>query len=216
MSQFELTTHNKVQRHSERGQYDKDLIYSIIDEALICHVGFVQDDQPFVIPTIHARIGDTIVLHGAVASRMLHHVADGYPLCVTCTLLDGLVFARSVFNHSMNYRSVVVFGRGQLIGDDEEKMEALTAIVEHVARGRWYDSRLPTRKELGATTVVKLPIESASAKIRTGPPKDDDEDYALPFWAGVLPLTQQPLAPIADPKLTDGIVTPEYVRQYHR
>ena len=131
-------------------------------------------------------------------------------------IIDGIVLARSVFNHSMNYRSVVIFGHGQLITDDDEKLYALTAITEHVARGRWYDARLPTRKELGATTVVKIPIESASAKIRTGPPKDDEEDYALPIWAGVLPLTQQPLAPIADPKLTEGIAVPHYVSQYNR
>lgn len=216
MSQFEFDARNKVQRHSERGQYDQATIHAIIDEALICHVGFVQDNQPFVIPTIHARLGDTVVLHGAVASRLLHHAEAGHPLCVTCTLLDGIVFARAVFSHSMNYRSAVIFGHGRIITDNDEKLHALEAITEHVAQGRWYDARQPTRKELGATTVIAMPIESASAKIRSGPPKDDEEDLALPIWAGVLPFAQTTLTPVADPKLSSGIAVPQYVREYQR
>jgi nitroimidazol reductase NimA-like FMN-containing flavoprotein (pyridoxamine 5'-phosphate oxidase superfamily) len=214
--QFPQTEQNRVNRHSERGRYDKAQIYPIIDEALICHVGIVEDEQPVVIPTIHARICDTLYLHGAVASRMLKHAREGHPVCVTITLIDGIVFARSVFNHSMNYRSVVVFGHGRLVADDGEKMRALTAITEHMAKGRWAEARNPTRKELAATLVIAVPIESAAAKVRSGPPGDDEEDLSFPVWAGVLPLRQQTLAPVADPKLRGDMAVPEYIAAYER
>lgn len=211
MSTFPTTPRNKVKRLAERGQYDKATIYPIVDEALICHVGFVIDDQPFVIPTIHARRDDAILFHGAKASRMLKHIQEGGPLCVTVTLLDGLVMARSVFHHSMNYRSAVLYGHGHLIEPGPEKMEALRLISEAIMPGRWDDARQPTRKEMNATTVVAMPIESASAKIRTGPPGDDDEDYGLPVWAGVVPLHKEIGKPLPDPLLTDGIEVPSYM-----
>lgn len=216
MSEFPATDLNKVRRLAKRGQYDKETIYKIIDEALICHVGFVQDDQPFVIPTIHARLDDEIILHGAAANRMLKHIAAGNPLCVTVTLIDGLVIARSVFHSSMNYRSAVLFGKGRALETDREKLRALEAITEHIARGRWKDARQPTKKELDATTVLEMTIESASAKVRTGPPNDDEEDYRLPIWAGVLPLEQRALAPIADPKLENHTLVPAYIVDYSR
>lgn len=213
---FAKTAQNKVRRMPERGHYDRETIYPIIDEALICHVGFVADDQPFVIPTIHARHEDTIYLHGAKASRLLKQVQAGNPICITITLLDGIVFARSVFHSSMNYRSVVLFGKGQVLETDDEKLAALEVLTEHIARGRWMDARQPSQKELDSTTVVAVPIESASAKIRTGPPGDEDEDYALPVWAGVLPLPSQPLAQLDDPQLRAGITAPDYITRYSR
>lgn len=212
LASFEKTKLNTVKRMPERGRYDRETIYPILDAALICHVGFIQDGQPFVIPTIHARHGDSIFLHGAKASRMLKHIAKGEPVCVTVTHLDGLVLARSVFHHSMNYRSATIFGRGQLIEDEAEKLAALAVITEHLMPGRWADARQPTPLELNATTVVELFIESASAKIRNGPPSDDEEDYALPVWAGVLPLRAQWLAPEEDARLRAGIELPSYLQ----
>jgi nitroimidazol reductase NimA-like FMN-containing flavoprotein (pyridoxamine 5'-phosphate oxidase superfamily) len=214
MPTFAATPRNKVKRLAERGQYDKATIYPIVDEAFICHVGFVQAGQPFVIPTIHARREDTLFFHGAKASRLLKHIQTGHPLCVTVTLLDGLVMARSVFHHSMNYRAAVLYGCGQIVEDKVEKMAALRLISEAVMPGRWDDARQPTRKEMNATTVVAMPIESASAKIRSGPPGDDDEDYALPVWAGVVPIRQQIDWPVADPLLSDGIELPAYMAQF--
>ena len=216
MTDFPVTDLNKVKRLAKRGHYDKDTIYSIIDETLICHVGFVQDGRPFVIPTIHARVGDEIFLHGSVANRMLQRAQEETPLCLTMTLIDGLVIARSVFHSSMNYRSVVLFGNGRLLETDEEKLRALEAITEHIARGRWNDARLPNKKELDATAVVAVTIETASAKIRTGPPNDDDEDYALPIWAGLVPMELRALAPVNDPKLGANISVPSYVEKYVR
>ncbi|MBX7233486.1 MAG: pyridoxamine 5'-phosphate oxidase family protein [Caldilineales bacterium] len=216
MPDFTIDDLNQIKRKPQRGSYERDVVYSIIDEALYCHVGFVQDDQPIVIPTIHARLDDALILHGAKASRMLKHLAAGQPVCVTITLLDGLVFARSVFNHSMNYRSVVVFGHGRLIEDADEKWRAVEALTEHIARGRWADSRQPTPKEMDATAVVSIAIERASAKIRTGPPGDDEADYALPVWAGVLPTGLHLDEPIPDPRLAADIVLPDYLRQYSR
>lgn len=216
MSEFPTTDLNRVKRLPKRGHYDKETVYRIIDEALICHVGFVQDNQPVVIPTIHARLNDTLILHGAIANRMLKHIQAGNPICVTITLIDGLVLARSVFHSSMNYRSAVLFGKGRLIETDEEKLQALEALTEHVARGRWNDARKPNRKELDGTTVIALEIESASAKVRTGPPNDEEEDYELPIWAGVLPLEQRALPVVADPKLKNTIDVPGYVVHYKR
>jgi len=214
-AEFAAAPLNQVKRLAERGRYDKDSIYRIVDEALFCHVGFVQGGQPFVLPTIHARLGDRLVLHGAKASRLLKVAAAGEPLCVTVTLMDGLVFARSVFHHSMNYRSAVLFGRGRPARDDEEKMRGLEAITEHIARGRWADVRPPNPRELSATSVVLVDIESASAKVRSGPPKDDEEDLDLPVWGGVLPLELRALAPQPDEHAA-GTEPPDYVRNYAR
>ena len=206
------TPRTTVRRLGKRGAYDRETIEAILDEALICHVGFVVDDQPMVIPTIHARVDDALYFHGSVASRMLRSLEQGVAACVTVTLLDGLVLARSAFHHSMNYRSVVVLGTATVVVDREEKLRVLDALVEHVMKGRSADARPPSEAELNATLVLRLPISEASAKIRTGPPIDDEEDYALPVWAGVLPLELTPLAPVADPRLTGGIPLPLYLR----
>src|SRR4051812_347058 len=193
---FPKTTRNKVKRMPERGHYDAATIYPIVDAALICHVGFVIDQQPFVIPTLHARQGDTILLHGAKGSRLLRHIQLGGEVCITITLVDGIVLARSVFHHSINYRSAVLFGKGALITDEQAQMQALEAFTERLIPGRWQDARPPNALELRQTTVVAVQIESASAKIRSGPPGDDAADYDLPVWAGVLPLQQSAGAPL--------------------
>ncbi len=216
MIQSSKTERNQIKRKPERGQYDRETIYRILDEALICHVGFVENEEPLVIPMNFARMGDTIVLHGAKASRLLKHVAAGPTVCVEVTLVDGLVLARSVFNHSINYRSVVLFGTGRLVEEDGEKLAALEAITEHILPGRWRDARLPTPKEMNATSVVSIQIDQASAKVRSGPPVDDEEDYALPIWAGVLPLKQMALAPVPDERMTQDIGVPGYVTGYSR
>ena len=214
MTEFVTTARNRVRRVANRATYDRKTVYGIVDEARICHVGFVVDGQPFVIPSIHARKGDDILLHGAKTSRLIKHAQEGHEICITVTHLDGLVLARSAFHHSMNYRSAVLFGHGRLIEDPVEKMEGLRAVVEQVMPGRWDDARQPNEKELNATSLVAIAIESASAKIRQGGPLDDDEDYALPVWAGELPIRQQILEPVDDPKLRDGITVPDYVRDY--
>lgn len=214
MKQFSATDPSRVRRLAKRANYDTEMIYAIVDSAPICHVGLIDDGRPVVIPTIHARIADELVLHGAPASRLLKYVAEGLPLCVTVTHLDGLVLARSVFHHSMNYRSAVLFGNGRLLEDDDEKMAALYAITEHVMPGRWDDARQPNAQELRATTVVAMPIDHASAKIRSGPPVDDEEDYALPLWAGVLPLALHAAAPEDDPRLNPGQEPPAYLAAY--
>ena len=211
---FNQTDRNQVRRVPQRGHYDRETIYPIIDEAPICHVGFVDDGRPFVIPTIHGREGDTIYLHGAKASRMLKLIEAGGEVCITVTHLDGLVLARSVFHHSMNYRSAVLFGKGRIVEDEDEKMNALAVVTEHVMPGRWTHARQPNPKEMNATTVVAVDIELASAKVRVGPPGDDDEDYALPVWAGVVPIRQQALATEDDPLLKNGIPVPDYVDAY--
>ena len=211
--QTERTT---VRRLPKRGAYERDTINRILDEALICHVGFVIEGQPMVIPTIHTRIGDALYFHGSAASRMLRWLREGVPVCVTVTLLDGLVLARSAFHHSMNYRSVVVLGTAREVVDRKEKLRVLEAIVEHVMRGRSRDARGPNENELKSTMLVRLPLDEASAKIRTGPPLDDEEDYAMPIWAGVLPLALTPSEPIADPRSNLGIEVPEYIRAYRR
>lgn len=213
---FDKTVLNRVRRMPERGVYGREAIYAIVDEALICHVGFAEGDRPFVIPTIHARDGDTLILHGAPASRLLKHAQAGRPMCATVTLVDGLVLARSVFHSSMNYRSAVLFGTGRLIEDEAEKMRALEVLTEHVARGRWADARLPNPREMAGTSVVAMLIESASAKARTGPPGDDDEDYDLPIWAGVVPLAHTASAPVPDPKLRVDVPVPDYAARFRR
>ena len=216
MTEFDQTPRNRVRRLPERASYDRETIYPILEEALICHAGFEVDGQPFVIPTIFARNGDTLYLHGAKASRLLKHIQAGNPVCISVTLLDGLVLARSVFHHSVNYRSAVLFGRGRLLETDAEKLHALEAITEHIMRGRWADTRLPNRKELNATRVAAVEIESASAKVRGGPPKDDAEDYTLPVWAGILPLELLALSPVDDPSALSPLPVPEYIQNYRR
>lgn len=205
-----------VKRIPKRGHYDPGTINAILDEGFICHVGFIADGQPYVIPTGYARIGEELYIHGSAASRMLRELSKGVDVCVTVTLLDGLVLARSAFHHSMNYRSVVVLGRAELVTDADEKNKALEALTEHFVPGRWKEVRWPTELELKATSVLKLPLTETSAKIRTGDPIDDDEDYLMDVWAGVLPLSLSPGKPIADAKLSADIDPPEYVRQYRR
>jgi nitroimidazol reductase NimA-like FMN-containing flavoprotein (pyridoxamine 5'-phosphate oxidase superfamily) len=205
---------SQVKRLAKRAVYDRAAIDAILDEGLICHVGFVVDGQPFVIPTIHVRIGDTIYLHGSPASRMLQTLAQGAEACITVTLVDGLVLARSAFHHSMNYRSVVLFSRGAAVDDEGRKSEILRCLGEHLIRGRWQEVRGPNEKELKQTLVVAMPIDEASAKVRMGPPLDDEEDYALRVWAGVLPLKLTASTPIADPRLPPGMAVPRYAARY--
>jgi nitroimidazol reductase NimA-like FMN-containing flavoprotein (pyridoxamine 5'-phosphate oxidase superfamily) len=214
MTDFAQTQRNRVKRLPDRGKYDKATIYPIIDEAIICHVGFTMAEQPFMIPTLHVRQGDDLLLHGATTSRMLKHIQEGNSVCVTVTLIDGLVMARSVFHHSVNYRSAILFGTGEVITDPEEKMAAMRLFTDKIMPGRWDDARQPYAKEIKATSMVRLAIESASAKVRNGPPGDDDEDYALPVWAGIIPFTQQIGSPINDPLLNEGIAVPDYVNQF--
>lgn len=216
MTNFPKTEKNRIKRLPKRGHYDRETIYRILDEALICHVGIVENRQPIVIPINFARLGDEIILHGAIASRLLKHIAAKKPMCVEATIVDGLVLARSVFHSSVNYRSVVLFGKGRAIVSDEEKMTALEAVVEHLIPGRWQDARLPNPKELKATSVVAINIDEASAKVRVGPPGDDAEDYALPIWAGVLPLEQTAQNPIRDEVLPKEIEVPGYIKKYKR
>jgi nitroimidazol reductase NimA-like FMN-containing flavoprotein (pyridoxamine 5'-phosphate oxidase superfamily) len=190
MTDFEITDLNKIHRLPKRGHYDRETIYGILDATILCHVGFVQDGQPFVIPTNYARQGDTLFLHGATTSRLIRHVGAGGPVCISVAILDGLVLAKSAFHHSVNYRSAVVFGRGRLVEDDVGKLRALELFTERVVTGRWQSVRPPNPRELRATAVAAIDIESASAKIRGGPPSDDEDDLGLPVWAGVLPILQ--------------------------
>jgi nitroimidazol reductase NimA-like FMN-containing flavoprotein (pyridoxamine 5'-phosphate oxidase superfamily) len=205
-----------VGRLPERARYDPDTIRAILDEGLVCHVGFVADGQPFVVAATYARWDDRLVIHGSAASRMMKTLAGGAPACASVTLLDGLVLARSAFHHSMNYRSVVVVGTATEVVDPAEKLRALEAIVEHVAPGRGASVRPPSEIEMRATRVVTLPLDEASAKVRTGPPKDDEEDYALPVWAGEIPLALQPGPPKDDPLLAPGIAPPPEVLDWRR
>jgi nitroimidazol reductase NimA-like FMN-containing flavoprotein (pyridoxamine 5'-phosphate oxidase superfamily) len=216
MEDFEPTERTTVRRLPLRANYERETVYGILDEGFICHVGFIVDGRPFVIPTGYGRLGEELYLHGSAASRMLKALREGIDVCVTVTLVDGLVLARSAFHHSMNYRSVVVFGRARVVEDEDEKMKALHAFTDHVMLRRWEESRQPTRKELRATLVLALSLNEASAKIRTGPPIDDEEDYELPVWAGVLPLHLATGEAIPDPKLHDGIELPQYIRDYRR
>jgi hypothetical protein len=206
----------RLRRKRERGSYDREVIEQILDEALIAHLGIVQDGQPIVIPTLHARIGDSVYCHGAVASRTLKALATGAPVCLTVSLIDGLVLARSAMHHSANYRSVMLLGTGRPVEDPAEKAAALEAVVEHIVPGRWPDVRWPTEKELKATAVVAIPIEEASAKIRTGQPIDEEEDYALPAWAGIIPLACRPGPAEPDPRMPAERPTPPYVAAYSR
>lgn len=214
--QFEKTERTRIRRMPKRASYDVAAVEAILAEGLYCHVGFSVDGQPYVIPTIYARIEDHLYIHGSAASRMLRTIGEGMPVCVTVTLLDGLVLARSTFHHSMNYRSVVILGAATAVTDADEKMTALKAIVDHVMIGRWDDVREPSTQELKATSVIRVPLKEVSAKIRTGPPVDDDEDYQLECWAGELPLRLMPQQPVADPQLRAGIVLPAYAMNYKR
>ncbi|MCA9049416.1 MAG: pyridoxamine 5'-phosphate oxidase family protein [Planctomycetaceae bacterium] len=212
---FEQTDRNQVRRLPNRGAYDRETVFSILDAGCLCHVGFVTDNQPYVIPTLYGRDEDVVYLHGSAAGRMMKELASGIPVCLTVTHMDGLVLARSAFHHSVNYRSVVLFGTATQVSG-EEKKRGLFVITEQVLKGRWDEVRPPNDKELTATSVLRMTIETASAKIRTGPPKDDAPDYALPIWAGVIPMQQMfgPAEP--DSALPDGTDSPESVRQLMR
>jgi nitroimidazol reductase NimA-like FMN-containing flavoprotein (pyridoxamine 5'-phosphate oxidase superfamily) len=207
----------RLRRKRDRGSYDRQVIDAILDEALIAHLGIAEEDgQPLVIPTLHARRGDLVYCHGSVASRTLRALAAGAPACLTVSLLDGLVLARSAMHHSANYRSAILVGKARSVSDHDEKHSALEAIVEHIVPGRWREVRPPTDKELAATSVLAIPIEEASAKVHGGPPVDDEEDYALGAWAGVIPLAIRTGAPEPDPRLRAGIEPPPYVTAYRR
>src|SRR5262245_43033688 len=216
MTSFKPTTRTKLKRLAERGEYDRAIVYRILDEGFVCHVGFVIDTQPYVIPTGYGRIGDRLYIHGSAASRMLRSVAGGIPICVTVTLVDGLVLARSAFHHSINYRSVIIFGTASIVSDPREKMAALKTFTEHVIPGRWSEVREPNEQELKATTVLELNLEEVSAKSRRGPPRDDPEDQEIPVWAGELPSRVEALAPVNEPSLRPEITPPPYVVNYSR
>lgn len=216
MSTFPPTERTTLKRLPKRGEYDRAAISEILDEAFICHVGFIVDGKPVVIPTSYVCIGDNLYIHGSAASRMLRSLEGGTDVCVTITLIDGLVLARSAFHHSINYRSVVIFGNAKVVDDSDEKIRALHAFTEHVVPGRWEDVRPPDENELRATLVLKLPLDEVSAKVRTGPPIDDDDDYNLAVWAGVVPLRMIADAPVIDDRVPAGIEAPDYVREYSR
>jgi nitroimidazol reductase NimA-like FMN-containing flavoprotein (pyridoxamine 5'-phosphate oxidase superfamily) len=216
MSEYARTPRTTLKRLPERGAFDRRLVHGILDEGLVCHVGFVAEGQPFVIPTIYARVEDRVYVHGSAASRMLRALSEGVDVCLTVTLLDGLVLARSAFHHSMNYRSVVALGRARLVTDDAEKRAALDAIVEHVVAGRGRDVRGPSESELKATSVLRLDLVEVSAKVRSGPPTDDEDDLGLKCWAGVIPLRLTPLAPIADACTPADQPVPDEIARYER
>jgi hypothetical protein len=208
MDSYTPTERTQVRRLPKRAVYDKAQVCSILDAGYVCHVGFAVDGQPYAIPTGYARSRDRIYIHGSTASRMLRALEQGADVCLTVTLLDGFVLARSAFHHSMNYRSVVVFGRARLVTDPGEKLEALRAVVEHVWPGRWAEVRQPNDRELSATSVLALPLDEASAKVRTGPPIDDEADCALPVWAGVVPVRMELGEPVADGRVLPGVEAP--------
>jgi uncharacterized protein len=206
------TPRTKLRRQPKRGVHDRATVDAILDEALVCHLGFIHEGRPAVIPTLHARVGDEVFLHGSAASRMIRALTGGLEACLTVTLIDGLVLARSAFHHSINYRSVVLYGTARPVTDAGDRERALEAFTEKLVPGRWADVRPPTRKELKATAVLALPITDGSAKLRTGPPGDEEEDYALDAWAGVVPLRLAAEPPEPDPLLRAGIAEPAYVR----
>jgi uncharacterized protein len=210
------TARTRVVREPQRAVYDRNAVYEILDASFICHVGFSIDSQPYVIPTSYGRKDDVLYIHGSAASRMLRHASNGIPVCVTVTLLDGLVLARSIFNHSMNYRSVIVLGTAFEIREREEKLAALHSLSEHILPGRWKDTRQPNEQELKATTVLRLAVEEFSAKVRQGPPIDDEEDYSFATWAGVIPLDVVARDPVSDSRLLPGTSVPNYASQYLR
>ncbi len=210
------TPRTRVVREADRAVYDRETVYRILDEGFLCHAGFVVDGQPFVIPTSYGRKGASLYIHGSAASRMLRQMKESVPVCIEVTLLDGLVLARSIFNHSMNYRSVVILGKATLVDDPEDKLAALRILSEHILPGRWDDSRQPNERELKATSVLRVPIEEFSAKVRQGPAIDDEEDYSFPTWAGVVPLEMTAGAPIDDARLLPGKEAPAYAKHYTR
>lgn len=205
MDTYAPTSRTQVHRLPKRGVYDREQVHSILDEGFLCHVGFAVDGQPFVIPTGYARSGDQIYIHGSAASRMLRSLDRGVDVCVTVTLIDGFVLARSGFHHSMNYRSVMVLGKARLVTDPREKMEALKRFTDHIVPDRWDEVRPPTEQELKGTSVLALRLEEVSAKVRTGPPIDDDEDYVLPVWAGVVPVKIHLGDPVSDGRVPEGV-----------
>ena len=212
MSTYTPTQRTKVRRLSKRAVYDKAQVHAILDEGFLCHVGFTQDSHPFVIPTLYARSGETLYMHGSGASRMLKTLAQGVDVCVTVTLVDAYVLARSAFHHSMNYRSVTVLGRARLVADEAEKMEALRVITDHIVPGRWDEVRGPNELEMKQTVVLALPLEEVAAKVRVGPPADDEEDYALPVWAGIVPIHTQLGEAVADGRVLPEVKTVDRAR----
>jgi nitroimidazol reductase NimA-like FMN-containing flavoprotein (pyridoxamine 5'-phosphate oxidase superfamily) len=217
MSSFTQTERTRLRRLPKRGEFDREAVYSILDEGFVCHVGFNVEDKPVVIPTAYARVGERLYFHGSQASRMLRTVERGVEVCLCVTLVDGLVLARSAFHHSINYRSVVVFGRAEKITDEREKWDALHAFTEHVVPGRWREVREPSPEEMRQTTVLALALEEVSAKVRTGMPIDDEEDYSLPIWAGVVPLRVAAGTPINDARIPEGHEEPPaYATNYRR
>jgi uncharacterized protein len=211
---FSATNRTRVVREANRAVYNRDAIYGILDEAFVCHVGFSTDGQPFVIPTMFARVGDAVYFHGSAASRMLRGLSDGLPVCITVTLTDGIVLARSVFNHSMNYRSVVALGHATLIQESSEKLQALRAFTEKLIPGRWNDARQPNEQELKATSILRLPLTEVSAKVRTGAVEDDADDYALRVWAGIIPMHLVMDTPVRDDHCDPAIPTPSYATNF--
>jgi len=210
------TERTRIVREPQRAVYDRAEIYKILDEGLVCHVGFTVDSQTYVIPTMYARVGDALYFHGSAASRMLRTLANGISVCITVTLVDGLVLARSVFNHSMDYRSVVALGTAILVDELSEKLKALHAFTEKILPGRWNDARQPNERELKATSILKLPLTEISAKVRTGPVEDDADDYALRVWAGIVPLRLVADAPIRDERCDVSIPIPAYATNVRR
>lgn len=213
---MKATPKTQLRRLPDRGHYDEETIHGILDAGFLAHIGFNVNGQPFVIPTLYGREGETLYMHGSAASRMLRELATGIPACVTVTLVDGLVLARSAFHHSMNYRSVVALGTARKIEDTQAKEQALRVISDHLLRGRWDEVRAPHPQELKATSVLEFKVEEASAKIRSGPPKDDEEDYALPVWAGILPLSITPGEPIPDPRMESATAVPDQLKNFRR
>jgi len=211
-NEFQTTERTQVKRLPKRGHYDRETVYGILDAGFVCHVGFSVDSQPYVIPTNYGRTGDMLYIHGSAASRMLKTLSGGVLVCITVTHVDGLVLARSAFHHSVNYRSVVILGNARLVEEPAEKIEALRLFTEHVMKGRWDDVRLPTEQELKATTVMAIPLEEVSAKVRTGGPVDDEADYSLPVWAGVLPLATVAKEPVPDALRKNDPPLPEYLK----
>jgi nitroimidazol reductase NimA-like FMN-containing flavoprotein (pyridoxamine 5'-phosphate oxidase superfamily) len=208
------TPRTRLKRLPKRAAYERDSIYSILDTALVCHVGFAIDGQPYVIPTLHVRIGDRLYIRGSAASRMLGNAAEGTPLAVAVTHIDGLVLARSAFHHSVNYRSAVILGAATLVADPAEKLAVMKGLIDHVAPGRWEHIRQPNEKELAATSVLSIPIAEASAKLRSGDPLDDEADYAMPVWAGQIPFAMKTLTPVADARLDASTPVPAHVTEY--
>ena len=213
---LQATQRSTIKRIPKRGSRERELIYSILDEALVAHVGFISNNQPVVIPMAYGREGDRLYLHGSPVSRLINTLEGGVDVCFTVTILDALVVARSLFHHSMNYRSVVLFGTASLVASEDEKMQALKAFTEHMILGRWQDARIPNDRELKGTTVLSLSIDEGSAKVRTGQPQDDTQDYSLPIWAGELPLKLTAGVPIPDPQLGSGIEIPQNIVNYRR